>query len=337
VVGSTVGDLGEKELIRTVVRPLLNPENIPDLPGDDCGVCWINPDLAILVSTDRVPWDLISFKMGLIDIWQLGYYTAILNISDVAAMGGRPLGLVMNLALPSSFLVADVEALLSGAARGCRDYECELLGGDFSSAEEPSIAAAVVGTSIGSRLLRRQGADLDHVPFCSDIVGLTPTAFAYFREARPKGFRLDEDSEQLLIRQFSAPKARVRLGQELARSDARLTCMDNTDGLGQSLAEIAQESGIGFILERELVPLHPVTYEVANFLDVDPLTLALAPGADFQLVGSFAGTRSPHQAIVRIGRSSADSGVISVANQSGEICKVDVRGWNYFRAESGEE
>src|SRR6266508_6314969 len=108
----TIGDIGEKELIRTLITPLLNPEANRDLPGDDCGIAWVANGIPICISTDRVPWDLIAFRIGLIDINRLGYYLAVLNLSDIAAMGAIALGVVLNLGLPPSSPIDDLRALL---------------------------------------------------------------------------------------------------------------------------------------------------------------------------------------------------------------------------------
>lgn len=326
-----IGDLGEKRIIKEVLMPLLNPAGNPDLPGDDCGIAWLRPNIPLLVSTDRVPWDLISFDLGLIDVRGVGYYLAILNLSDIAAMGGTPLGLVLNFALPSNFPVADLKALLNGVAAACAEYGCQVLGGDLSDASEPSISATVVGSTSSGQVLRRSGAGPEHRPYCTDTVGLTPTAFAYFREAKPKGFRLPQAQEQLLIEQFSRPRARVRLGQRLLMSNTPMTCMDNTDGLAQSLLELAEASALGFVLDPALIPLHEVTYAVAAFLALDPMSLALRPGADFQLVGSYAGPESPDSAVVPIGHAGGPSGTISILASNGVPSQFHVEGWNYFK------
>ena len=68
----TLRELGEKELIRSVIKPLFNPKNERGLAGDDCAVIDVGHDMAICVSTDRVPADLTSFKLGLINHFELG-------------------------------------------------------------------------------------------------------------------------------------------------------------------------------------------------------------------------------------------------------------------------
>jgi len=334
-MSKTIGDVGEKDLIRHFIRPLLNPDTAPDLPGDDCGYAWLSPDVAALISTDRVPWDLISFELGLIDVWGLGYYLAVLNISDVAAMGGIPRGLVLNLGLPSEFPVTDLIALLRGSAAACAEYGFQILGGDLSDSPAPSISATVLGVSPGGAMLHRAGASEGHRPYCTGPVGLTPTAFAYFRQAKPRGLRLPDHYETLLISQFTEPRARVQLGRELVQYSSLVTCMDNTDGIAQSLAEISEMGTVGFILDRAAVPIHDVTHVVASFLGVDALALALRPGADFQLVGSFFGEVPPHGALIPIGTAGGQAGTLYLKDEKGLVSTLPVEGWNYFRRTDG--
>src|SRR5262249_49684969 len=98
----TIADVGEKELIRSTIKPLLNPTDDHNSIGDDCAAIPIRAGSLACISTDRVPADLISFRLGIISHRGLGNYLAILNLSDIAAMGAEPVGLLLNLALPSN-------------------------------------------------------------------------------------------------------------------------------------------------------------------------------------------------------------------------------------------
>lgn len=327
----TIGDIGEKELIRTVIRPFFNPEGAPDLVGDDCGTVWVSDDLGVLLSTDRVPWDLLSFTLGLIDVQDLGYYLAVLNISDVAAMGGRPVGLLLNFGLPDSFPLNDLNSLLLGASTACQEYGCSILGGDLSHSPQPSLSATVLGFSHGPRVLHRGGTAAGHRPFSCGTVGLTPTAFAYFQTAKAQGMQLSPAEEDLLIGQFSRPSAQVALGERLARGPAAVACMDNTDGLAQSLLEISQAGSAGIVLQSSLLPLHEVTRKVADHLGMDPIELALRPGADFQLIGTFAGEEPPDNRLVPLGQAGGQPGQLLLEDDTGTVRPIRVEGWNYFQ------
>ena len=110
---TTVADIGEKALIEDILRPLFNPANDRDSVGDDCAAVEIPFGSLALVSTDRVPADLISFRAGILDFRALGRYLGVLNLSDIAACGGVPLGLLLNCGLPSHVKVNDILSMLT--------------------------------------------------------------------------------------------------------------------------------------------------------------------------------------------------------------------------------
>src|ERR1700722_5939484 len=127
----TISELGEKQLIRSIIKPLLNPDDDPNSIGDDCATIPALPGSLVCASTDRVPADLISFRIGIIDYRGLGNYLAVLNLSDLAAMGARPAGILLNLGLPATTPVGDLVAFLEGARSACADCDSRILGGDL--------------------------------------------------------------------------------------------------------------------------------------------------------------------------------------------------------------
>src|SRR5262249_33099260 len=98
-----ISELGEKRLIAEVLRPLFNPEDDPRGVGDDCAVITHDAGTVVLVSTDRVPADLIALRTGVIDFRGFGAHVAAINASDIAACGGRLTGFLLNCGLPADF------------------------------------------------------------------------------------------------------------------------------------------------------------------------------------------------------------------------------------------
>src|SRR5262249_39276432 len=93
---ATVRDVGEKQLIEDTVKRVFDGDPAPAGVGDDCAVLPLPADSVLLATTDRVPADLIARRLGLMDSYGLGRYLACLNLSDIAACGGRPAGLLFN-------------------------------------------------------------------------------------------------------------------------------------------------------------------------------------------------------------------------------------------------
>jgi thiamine-monophosphate kinase len=167
-------------------------------------------------------------------------------------------------------------------------------------------------------------------------VGLTSTAFAYFLEAKPRGLALLPEEEDLLKDQFRKPRARVVLGERLASAGQRVTCMDNTDGVGQSLTELSELNDLAMVLRADELPIHPATAKVAEYLGRNAVDMALAAGADFQLVGTIEPARSEREAEEQIGhglriigRTSPGAG-LWLLDSKGSLCELKVPGWNYY-------
>jgi thiamine-monophosphate kinase len=326
----TIGDVGEKELLRSVIKPLLNPADDPNSVGDDCAVVQAEPGSLFCLSTDRVPADPISFRLGIITHHGLGYYLAVLNLSDLAAMGATPSGLLLNLGLPSDTLVDDLVAFLRGANDACTDYGCRILGGDLSNSVELSLSATSFGTVPQTGVLRRRGANSGDLIYCADPIGMTATAFAYFLRAKPGGFVLDQAEEDRLKEQFRKPRARFDVARVLSGL-GRATAMDNTDGVGQTLSEPAEINAVCMRIDADALPIHGLSRTIAAQLECDVVDLIMSAGADFQLVGTIP---SPAESQifpddVRIIGEVVEGEGVTIA-RGGREERLRIQGWNYF-------
>jgi len=329
-------DLGEKEIIRSIIKPLFNPDNVLGLVGDDCAVVDISKQKFVCLSTDRVPADLISFKLGLINYFELGYYSAILNISDLLANGATPVGLLLTFAFNEDFLVADFRNILNGIKKACDEYGCQVLGGDLSNSLEMNISITSMGTIIGDKVLYRKGAKVGDYLYCSNYIGLTSSAFNYFLKAKPEGFILSKAEESILVDQFKKPKAKFKLSKELLNSNFQITSMDNTDGIGQSFMELAEINQLKYELQRELLPIHDVSFKIAEFLELDVLEIALGGGADFQLVGTIEKNsttdfihRTISSEITIVGQTFEGKG-LWIKEKTGKSYEYNKPGWDYY-------
>ena len=175
----TVSDLGEKAIIESLLRPLFNPGKERNSIGDDCAALEVPSGVYVLVSTDRVPADLIAFKTSVITYRELGRYLGALNLSDIAACGGVPTGLLFNCGLPGTLLIEDLIAISVGLQEVVTAYGAKIVGGDITASSELSLSATVVGYVEQDIMLRRSGARRGGSVFVSREIGLTPVALDY--------------------------------------------------------------------------------------------------------------------------------------------------------------
>lgn len=336
-MSTRLSDVGEKALISRHIRPLFNPSGRPESIGDDCALIGVGDALSVCITTDRVPADLISFRLGLIDYRGLGYYLAVLNFSDIAASGGELRGLLLNLAFPPDFLLDDFLGLLEGVRRASEEYGAPVLGGDLSTAPEMNLVATAVGTVKTSQALLRSTARPGDLVFCSDTIGITPTSFTHHLRPRSEKIELSTDELELLACHFVKPTARVALGKSLSQSGSCTSAMDVTDGVAQTLSEIADASNVAITISAERLPIAPLSRKIAVAYQIDVMDLVLGAGADFQLIGTVNPNHPDYPRIVRglhiIGDVSSGDGLYLVGEDRA-TSRVIPRGWNYFKPTS---
>jgi thiamine-monophosphate kinase len=282
---SIVSDLGEKRLLREVVKPLLPTIADGIGAGDDAAVVPFPAGCRLVVSSDKIPGDLLAIQFGLMTAREHGRYLVAVSVSDIAAMGATPLGVLLTLALTPDFSVEYLRELIAGAVEAGESWGAPILGGDTGSATAICLSSAAFGYVSAERALTRGGACVGDLVAVSGPVGAFGAALAYFAAksdgaAPPLAAEIVEGLRQRLVQ----PAPRVDLAARLLDRGWCTACMDITDGLGQSLAEIGEASGIGFEIDAASVPVHSLATAVAEAMGLDPYELAFSIGLDLELL-----------------------------------------------------
>ncbi|MFQ5909606.1 MAG: thiamine-phosphate kinase [Thermoplasmata archaeon] len=261
-------DLGEREIIRRIKALLGAPERGIGL-GDDTAAIPVG-DSYLLITTDlmlsktHIPEAMTPF--------QAGWYAAAINLSDIAAMGGKPLGFLVALGLPREMEYEDLKQCVLGMEECCSEHGTGILGGDTKESEEFTLSGTAIGTVPKDRILLRKGSQVgDHV--C--VTGpLGRAACGYF--ALKRGLELDDAVSALLM-----PRPRVEEGMALSSSGSVTACMDISDGLASSLHQMTELGGSHFRISFEDVPK---PQELSSFSDIPQEDLVLFFGGDYELV-----------------------------------------------------
>jgi thiamine-monophosphate kinase len=328
-----LSEVGEKALIRDFIKPFFNSTDDPAGVGDDCAMVAFGDEVALL-STDRVPSDLTAFKLGILDFRGLGDYLARLNLSDIAACGGQAIGLLLNLGLPSDISYEDVQALCRGFGARAERHGATVLGGDITSASELSISATSIGRATRGRVLTRRNAKPGDSIFISRPLGMTPAAFhVYLGKLESK---LSGDSLSFLRRQFLDLEPMLSLGQALAASGQCGACTDNTDGIGQSLSELSDDSKCAFVVQSSALKIPSIVESVSQIIGLPPIAFVFNGGADFSLVGALQGQWSSERATSQFGHQLEIIGHVEAGQglwlEGGQRKPLSFHGWNYFSA-----
>jgi thiamine-monophosphate kinase len=269
-------DIGERRIIDEVIRArLLRGRYRNDRIGDDAGI--FEPDLKPgeinLISTDPCPTPVV-FELLDQDYWHYGRMTAVIGLSDIAAMGGRPHGLVVSTLMHPSMCVSDYIRFLDGLCEACDEWETPVLGGNIRESHDFQVTCTVVGSVERTRLLERSGARPgDRI--C--VIGTMGAFWAGVLSITHLGGdidSLDDRLRQALLR----PRPRLREGALLAASRLVTACMDASDGVGGCLATLGFVNNAKVILDSSLLSPPTAVADVAEALSINPLNLMLSWG-----------------------------------------------------------
>ena len=233
----------------------------PQVPlgiGDDAAALQPSPGEQLLVTTDML-MDGRHFVVGQVDPRLIGRKALAVNLSDIAAMAGRPIAAFVSWALPSHGGRALAESLFEGMAELAEQFGVEIAGGDTNSWDGPLVInITLVGETVGGACVTRSGAR----PGDSILV------------TGPLGGSIHG-------RQFRFTP-RIQEARQLAQAAKLSAMLDLSDGIASDLTHILRESGVGATLDEAAIPIHS---------DVDPQLPdserrrhALCDGEDFELL-----------------------------------------------------
>ena len=240
--------------------------------GDDAAL--VRTPGRLLLTTDLLVEDE-DFRRDAHPPRLLGRKALAVNLSDIAAMGGRPLHAVVGMALPADIDESWLRQFMAGFRAAAREAGVALVGGDLSQAEKIVVAVTVTGEAKYPVL--RSGARPGDAIFVSGTLG---DAAGGLRLLEKGGHRGVVKAVQPLIDAFLDPAPRLELGALLARRKLASAMIDLSDGLSVDLAHICEESGAGAEVEAERVPISAALAHMAR----DPLAMALNGGEDFELL-----------------------------------------------------
>lgn len=273
-----IKELGEFGLIEEISRSITPPPGILGI-GDDCAVIPQLSGMETLVSSDMLI-EGTHFLMDDISAYRLGWKSAAVNISDIAAMGGRCTGSFLSYALPKGMQKEWMEEFFRGYNEVSAIYGCPLLGGDTtSSPDRLCISVTVVGECpAGSSRKRSDAREGDLIcvtgPLGDSAAGL---------QVILQGCERDEDAQTLIERHY-LPRPRIREGMAIASTEGAHAMMDISDGIGSDLRHILKASGCGAEIDTASIPMSEELKRKCSALGWDALKLAISGGEDFELL-----------------------------------------------------
>lgn len=325
-------EIGEFGLIDRIKEgTVFEPAGVVAGIGDDAAVFRPEAGLYQLLTTDMLV-ENVHFLLATTTPWQLGYKAIAVNLSDIAAMGGRPRHAVVSLGLPPRLPVEFVVAVYDGMKEICREFAVNIVGGDtVASPTALVINAAVTGEVEPAGLLRRSGARPGDAVVVTGTLGDSAGGLDLLRMP-------DWEKHEFawpLVTAHLTPRPQIATGRLLAGWGAT-SADDISDGLASEAHELARASGVGIRLYADRIPLSSQLVAAAALFDRRPLDYALYGGEDFQLVftigqdnlGRLAGKGGPLTVVGEV--TAQEDGVVLVA-ADGTAAALLPRGYNHFR------
>jgi thiamine-monophosphate kinase len=283
-------ELGEFGLIRRLSSRLGQRGGVKLSIGDDAAL--LDMLHAPLVTCDCLVEE-IHFRRDWTSAHDLGFKAITVNVSDIAAMGGKPVAAFVALALSTRDDLDWVEELYAGMEEAAALYGLSICGGD--TARSP-LATVLNITLVGEaplissepRPLTRSGAQVGDVVLITGTLGDAAAGLALLQNADAA---LPDATRSYLLARHHKPVARLREVNAVqawavsANASRVLTAgMDLSDGLSGDAAHIARASQVSLQIETARLPVSPQCRDAAGALDVDVLHWALAGGEDYELL-----------------------------------------------------
>lgn len=302
-----VSDVGEKELVKYILS------KSPTVTADDTAITNLDNSLNLISTTDM----LIQSKHfpDKMSYFQMGFKAVTVNVSDLAAMGAKPLGFLLSIAIPKDLKVKDFKEIIRGVKVACEFYEIPLIGGDTNEASEIIINGTALGLNTDS-LMKNTYKKNDLIAITGNI-GLAALGF-YSDNSKYR--------ENIL-----KPIARIKEGRILKEYGAT-SATDITDGLASELYEMF--NGMGMLIYEDKLNISPEFKQTASDSGLDYLDLVLYFGEDFELLFTIPKNKVEdlkNKIDFTVIGEVTDSSQISMKLSNGEIKKIEKKGYNHFR------
>ena len=335
-----ISDIGEKKIIKRILsRSREFKTNSPFFDelyfksqSDDAALIDLKDKYMVatsdlLIESSHFPAEMSPFQRGV--------KAVTVNVSDLAAMGAKPIGFILSMGLPQDMQLSAFDEILEGVLQSCHDYEMNLIGGDTNKANEIIISGTCLGVVDKDKVLMKAGAHPGDVVAVTGQLGLAAAGFEVLLKGQSLRECIKTNTKDLVIRHALQPRARLNTGFLLAGTGAVTAATDITDGLASEIVELmdASDGKVGITIYEDKIPIAPEVKEVAAEINKNPLELALYYGEDFELLLTFKTTEFNHlkdeYGLIEIGVVTK-SGKMEIVDKVGKTNILEPKGFQHF-------
>ncbi len=322
-------ELGERKIIELILECLEQMPNMPIPFGDDASAVDMGHDKLAVINMDMLVGKTDVPKT--MSLWQAARKAVIMNISDLAAKGAKPLALLASIGVPSDLTETDIQQIGKGLNAGAREYNAYILGGDTNEASDLVISCMALGVCSKHHLIKRSGAKPGDWVAVTGSFGKPASGLKILMDE----ISAPEDSGEL-VDSVLMPKARVQEGMALAKSKTATASIDSSDGLAWSLHELSRASNVGFHVDK--LPIAPEAERFAEIHGFDPVELALYGGEEYELLVTIKPKlwQEAKKAVENLGGKLIKLGRVTEEKQlllqtAGKLVSIEARGWEHFK------
>ncbi len=336
-----ISTLGEFGLIDHFTKAI-HPQNASTKLGIGDDAAAIDHKSYRTLATTDILLEGVHFNLEYVPLKHLGYKAAVVNISDIYAMNGRPTSLLVALGISKRFSVEDIDELYSGIRLACSEYGVDIVGGDTTSSMTGlTISITCLGEVKQENLVTRSGAKPNDIICCTGNLGAAYMGLQLLERERIAAYnnpdlaqKAFEGKEYILERQLK-PEARKDIIEALKTAGIKPTSMiDISDGLSSELLHLCKASGTGCSVFADKLPIDYETAAMAEEMNMDIVTCVLNGGEDYELLFTIAQQDYdkilPMQDVSLIGYMQKAEQGCNLITRSGAEIALKAQGFNAF-------
>ncbi|MFN3362207.1 MAG: thiamine-phosphate kinase, partial [Pseudanabaenaceae cyanobacterium] len=240
------------------------------------------PDHSVVITTDMLV-EGVHFSPQTTAAEDVGWRAAAASLSDLAAMGGKPWGLVVAVGLQPETAVSWIEGVYRGFQECLKTYDTVLVGGDTVRSHCNVISVTALGQVPYNQAIYRHTAKPGDRVLITGAHGLSKAGLEILLQPE-LGVDLTEQEREMLHRAHQRPCPRLDVIPLLWQYTDRVCGMDSSDGLADAILQICHLSQVGCTIDWANFPLPASVEKVARVAQANPLDWVLYGGEDFELV-----------------------------------------------------
>lgn len=251
--------MNEFDFIKYLERKVPKSNRISLGIGDDAAVVRLTPGKELVVSTDAIV-EGVDFILKDLSPEKIGRKALAINLSDLAAMGAKPVAFVITVGKPKILSTTWLQRFYNGLLKLAEEYNVPCAGGDFSHSEKFFANVTIFGECLSQHAVKRSGAS------AGDWIAVTGALGGS------------------LLKHHYDFTPRVREGIFLSEKSKPTSMIDISDGLVQDLTHILKASKVGAVLDLEKIPVSRDARKMNQGNEKKALASALSDGEDFELL-----------------------------------------------------